>query len=214
MHLHTMWSGDATTTPDELAEAVAETAIDVLCITDHGTTNGAVELADRLGCAVVVGQEVRTGVGEIIGLFLRSRIPSGLPPADVCRAIRDQGGITYVPHPFDPMRACLREDVLLSLVGEGLVDAVEVLNAKTSLSHLNARAAALAAEHGLAAGAGSDAHVPAAVGAAYVEMAEFDLGDPAAFLAALRADDAVVVGHHYDAPREWRPRVIPSTRAT
>ncbi|MEY2569082.1 MAG: hypothetical protein QOE35_3611 [Actinomycetota bacterium] len=214
MHLHTMWSGDATTTPEELIEAVAETALDVLCITDHGTTNGAVELADRLGCRVVVGQEVRTGVGEIIGLFLSQRIPSGLPPAEVCQVIREQGGMVYVPHPFDPMRACLREDVLLALVDAGLVDAVEVLNAKTSLTHLNERAASLAAEHGLAAGAGSDAHVPSAVGAAYVEMAEFDVADPEGFLAALRSSDAAVVGHHYDAPREWRPRIVPSTRAT
>jgi predicted metal-dependent phosphoesterase TrpH len=214
MHLHTMWSGDATTTPVELAGAVSETGLDVLCITDHGTTNGAVELAERLGCRVVVGQEVRTGVGEIIGLFLAERVPAGLQPADVCRTIRDQGGIVYVPHPFDPMRACLREDVLLSIVAEGLVDAVEVLNAKTSLSHLNEKAAALAVEHDLAAGAGSDAHVPSAVGAAYVEMPDFDVHDAASFLAALRSDDAVVVGHHYDAPREWQPRIVPSTRAT
>lgn len=214
MHLHTMWSGDATTTPEELAEAVAETALDVLCITDHGTTNGAVELRDQLGCAVVVGQEMRTGVGEIIGLFLSARVPGGLKPDEVCRAIRDQGGVVYIPHPFDPMRACLREDVLLSLVDAGLVDAVEVRNAKTSLSHLNERAAALAAERGLAAGAGSDAHVPSALGAAYVEMPAFDAADPAAFLVALRSPSASVVGHHYDAPRAWRPRIVPSTRAT
>jgi predicted metal-dependent phosphoesterase TrpH len=214
MHLHTMWSGDATTTPDELAEAVTETAIDVLCITDHGTTNGAVELADRLGCRVVVGQEVRTGVGEIIGLFLTERVPSGLRPEEVCVAIATQGGLVYVPHPFDPMRACLREDVLLGLVADGLVDAIEVRNAKTSLEHLNERAARFATDNDLAAGAGSDAHEPTAVGAAYVEMPDFTDGDAPSFLAALRSSTAVVVGHHYDAPRVWRPRIVPSTKAT
>ncbi|MEY2475613.1 MAG: hypothetical protein QOG87_928, partial [Actinomycetota bacterium] len=101
MHLHTMWSGDATTTPEELATAVAESQIDVLCITDHGTTNGAVELADRLGCRVVVGQEVRTGVGEIIGLFLTERVPSGQRPEEVCTAITAPGGGVYNPQPFD-----------------------------------------------------------------------------------------------------------------
>src|SRR5688572_13571862 len=147
-----MWSGDATTTPDELAAAVAETGIDVLCITDHGTTAGALRLAasGELGCRVVVGQELRTGAGEIIGLFLTERLAFGLKPHEAARAIRDQGGLVYVPHPFDPMRQCLREDVLRDLLAQGLVDAVEVFNAKTSLASLQARAAALAAEHGVA----------------------------------------------------------------
>ena len=90
---------------------------------------------------------------------------------------------------------------------DGLLDAIEVFNAKTSLAHLNERAAAFAVERGLAAGAGSDAHVPDAIGAAFVEMPDFD--GPASFLAAL--GDGVVVGHHFDAPRPWRPRIVPST---
>jgi predicted metal-dependent phosphoesterase TrpH len=214
MHLHTMWSGDATTTPEELATAVAESGVDVLCITDHGTINGARQLqADgMLGCRVVVGQEVRTGFGEIIGLFLSERVPAGLKPEEVCVAIAAQGGLVYIPHPFDPMRACLREDVLLGLIGDGLVDAVEVRNAKTSLEHLNERAARLASDNDLVAGAGSDAHEPSAVGAAYMEMPDFTDGDAASFLAALR--QGVVVGHHYDAPRRWMPRIVPSTKST
>ncbi|HVF32149.1 MAG TPA: CehA/McbA family metallohydrolase [Acidimicrobiales bacterium] len=213
LHSHTMWSGDATTTPDELAEAVAESGIDVLCITDHGTINGAVELArsGALGCRVVVGEEVRTAAGELIGLFLTERLPFGLKPQDAVAAIRGQGGLVYVPHPFDPMRHCLAEDALEALAGSGGLDAVEAFNAKVSLDHLNRRAAEFATSHGLAAGAGSDAHVAAAVGAAYVEMPDFDDASPASFLRSLRAGR--VVGHHYDAPRPWRPRVVPSTKA-
>lgn len=211
MHLHTMWSGDATTTPDELRAAVAASALDVVCITDHGTINGARELAGELGCRVIVGEEVRTAAGELIGLFLRERLPFGMKPAEAASAIRDQGGLVYVPHPFDPMRHCMAEDALLALAADGSLDAVEALNAKVSLSSLNARAAAFASDHGLAAGAGSDAHEPSAVGAAYVEMPDFDDGDPASFLASLRAGRAV--GHHYDAPRQWTPRIVPSTRA-
>ena len=78
-HMHTMWSGDATTTPDELRDAVVATNLDVLCITDHGTVNGALALAEELPCRVVVGQEVRTWAGELIGLFLQERLPYGLP---------------------------------------------------------------------------------------------------------------------------------------
>ena len=211
MHMHTMWSGDATTTPDELREAVIESEIDVLCITDHGTINGAVEVAASLGCRVVVGEEVRTAAGEIIGLFLTERLPFGMRPAEAVDAIRSQGGVVYVPHPFDPMRHCMEEGALTELAETGALDAVEVLNAKVSLDHLNRRAAEFAAAHGLAAGAGSDAHVASAIGAAYVEMPDFDDASPASFLQSLQAGR--IVGHHYDAPRQWRPRVVPSTKA-
>jgi hypothetical protein len=211
MHMHTMWSGDATTTPDELREALEESRIDVLCVTDHGTTNGAFKLAGELGCRVIVGEEVRSGAGEIIGLFLTERLPLGLSAPDLVARIRAQGGIVYVPHPFDPMRHCMKEDALYALARDGGVDAIEVLNAKVSLSSINRRAAEFAAEFDLAAGAGSDAHEPSAIGAAYVEMPDFADGDPESFMASLRSGR--VVGHHYDAPRRWRPRIVPSTKA-
>jgi predicted metal-dependent phosphoesterase TrpH len=205
-----MWSGDSTTTPDELEEAVVESGLDVLCVTDHNATRGAEELAGRLPCRVIVGEELRTHAGEIIGLFLTERVPFGVSAEDAAHRIRDQGGLVYIPHPFDPMRRNLAEPALVELADAGLVDAVEVFNAKTSLAHLNERAAAFAADRGLAAGAGSDAHVPDALGAAYVEMPDFD--GPAEFLASLRR--AVVVGHHYDRHRTWRPRIVPSTSST
>jgi predicted metal-dependent phosphoesterase TrpH len=207
LHSHTMWSGDSTTTPDELARAVDETAIDVLCITDHNAVKGARELAPKLGCRVIVGEELRTHAGEIIGLFLVEHIPFGVDARTAAELIRSQGGVVYVPHPFDPMRRNLAESSLRDLTAAGLIDAIEVFNAKTTLSHLNERATAFAAEAGLPGGAGSDAHVPEAIGAAYVEMPDFD--GPREFLASLR--QGVVVGHHFDAPRVWRSRIVPST---
>ena len=207
LHSHTMWSGDSTTTPDEVVEAVAAAAIDVLCITDHNAIAGAVELAERLPCRVVVGEEMRTSHGELIGLFLSERVPMGAPPAETARIIRAQGGVVYVPHPFDPMRRNLAAEALEALVADGLVDAMEVLNAKTSLASLNRRAAEFASTHGVLAGAGSDAHVPDAIGAAYVEMPDFD--GPEEFLANL--PHGRIVGHHWDEPRAWTPRIVPST---
>jgi len=207
MHSHTMWSGDSTTTPDEVEQAVAESGIDVLCITDHHAVKGATQLASSLRCRVIVGEELKTHAGEIIGLFLRDHIPFGASPRAAAEAIRDQGGVVYVPHPFDPMRRHLSRSALDDLVGAGLVDAVEVINAKTSLRSLNDEAAAYAAERGLLAGAGSDAHVPDALGAAYVEMPDFD--GPTSFLASLA--EAVPVGHHWDEARPWKARIIPST---
>jgi predicted metal-dependent phosphoesterase TrpH len=207
MHSHTMWSGDSTTTPDEIARAVAEAGIDVLCITDHNAIKGAVDLVDRLSCRVIVGEELRTHAGEIIGLFLNERIPVGVQPDAAARAIRAQGGIVYIPHPFDPMRRNISESALDDLIEERLVDAIEVINAKTSLRSLNERAATITAAHDLAAGAGSDAHVPDAIGAAYVEMPDFD--GPDDFIAKLRLGRPV--GHYWDEPRPWSSRVLPGT---
>jgi len=112
----------------------------------------------------------------------------------------------YIPHPFDPMRRNMSEAALYELADADLIDAVEVLNAKTSLASLNRRAAEFAAEFGIVGGAGSDGHVPDALGAAYVEMADFDT--PLEFLASLASAD--VIGHHWDEPRPWTPRIVPS----
>jgi predicted metal-dependent phosphoesterase TrpH len=206
LHIHTMWSGDSTTTPDEFAAAVDASGIDVVCITDHNAIDGALALRDRLACRVIVGEELRTPAGEVIGLFLTERVPMGISHLEAARVIRDQGGVVYVPHPFDPMRRHLAESALYELAEADLIDAVEVLNAKTSLSSLNRRAAEFAAEYGIVGGAGSDGHVPDALGAAYVEMADFTT--PMEFLASLAT--AQVIGHHWDEPRPWTPRIVPS----
>lgn len=206
MHTHTMWSGDSTTTPDEFVASVTESGLDVVCITDHNDIAGAVELSGRLDCRVIVGEEMSTPAGEIIGLFLTERIPAGATHVEAAKAIRDQGGVVYIPHPFDPMRRNLSEVALHELADAGLIDAVEVLNSKTSLASLNHRAANFATERRIAAGAGSDAHVPDALGAAYVEMPDFD--DRDSFLDGLRV--GVVAGHHWDEPRPWSSRIVPS----
>jgi hypothetical protein len=207
MHSHTMWSGDSTTTPDEIVSAVLDTGIDVLCITDHHAVHGAQRLERELPCRVVVGEEVRTHSGELIGLFVNDRLPPGSSAVDVAQAIRSQGGIVYVPHPFDPMRRNISQAALDELVALGLIDVIEIINAKTSLSSLNRQAASYAVANGLATGAGSDAHVPLAIGAAVVDMPDFD--GAAGFLAALR--DGMVRGHHWDEARPWTARVVPST---
>jgi predicted metal-dependent phosphoesterase TrpH len=210
MHMHSMWSGDCTTTPDELAEAVARSGIDVLCVTDHNTIAGAQRFAasGELGCRVIVGEELRTGSGEIIGLFLSEHLPFGLSPVDAVTRIREQGGLVYIPHPFDPVRNCLKEDVLRGLAADGGIDAVEVFNAKTSLQSLNKKADDFAMEFGLLRGGGSDAHVPGAIGSAFAEVHDFT--DAATFRLALA--QAVVQGRHYDEPRPWQARIVPSTK--
>jgi len=201
-HLHTVASGDAVTTLDQLSERVTRAGIDVVCITDHNVTSAAVATAvGGIGARVIVGEEIRTQDGDVIGLFLAERIPYVLPVAEVVGRIREQGGLVYLPHPFDPLRSSLGATAA-RLCADGMADIIEVFNAKISDQALNARAAALAARWGLPGGAGSDAHDPPGIGAAYLEMPDFD--GPAGFLASLR--QARVVGEYRDhAPRYVRP---------
>ena len=196
-HLHTVASGDAVTTLDQLAERVAQNRIDVVCITDHNETVAALAAARQdIGARVIVGEEIRTPDGDVIGLFLVERIPYVLPLAEVTGRIRAQGGLVYVPHPFDRERSSLGA-VLPGLCARGEVDAIEVFNAKIADQAINDRAAEIAARFGVPGAAGSDAHDPEGIGAAYLEMPDFD--GPPSFLAALAG--ARVVG-------EFRPHAL------
>jgi predicted metal-dependent phosphoesterase TrpH len=196
-HLHTAASGDAVTTIDQLADRVRQLELDVVCITDHNVINAAVAAAERdIGARVVIGEEIRTPDGDVIGLFLSERIPYVLPLAEVVSLIRGQGGLVYVPHPFDPGRSSLG-DAASRLCADGLADVVEVFNAKIEDQSRNYQAAQLAEKYSLPAAAGSDAHDPDGIGAAYLEMPDFD--GPESFLASL--GEAVITG-------EYRPHAI------
>jgi predicted metal-dependent phosphoesterase TrpH len=201
-HLHTFASGDAWTTLDQLAERVAQCRLDVVCITDHNVTSAAVEAARRgIGARVIVGEEIRTPSGDVIGLFLAERIPYVLPLTEVAGRIRAQGGLVYAPHPFDPGRSSLGA-ALEPLCSAGLVDVVEIFNAKVADPARNQRAAQVANAFGLPGAAGSDAHDPAGIGAAYQELPDFD--GPASFLTSLAR--ATIAGEYRDhAPRYARP---------
>jgi len=197
-HLHTVASGDSVLTLDQLAEQARQACLDVVCVTDHNVTSAAVAAAERdLGVRIVVGEEIRTPNGDVIGLFLTERIPYVLPLAEVISRIRAQGGLVYVPHPFDPVRSSLGS-VLPGMCADGAADIIEVFNAKIADQKLNERAASLAETFSLPGGVGSDAHDAPGVGAAYLEMPDFD--GPASFLAGLA--DARVAGEFRDhAPR-------------
>jgi len=182
-HLHTVESGDAVTTIDEIAEQVQRHQLDVICITDHNVTSAAVAAAQRgIGARVIIGEEVRTQHGDLIGLFLTQRIPYVLPIAEVTSMIRAQGGLVYLPHPFDLGRSSLGVTAE-KLCQDGIADVIEVFNAKIEDQAANELAAELAARYGLPGGAGSDAHDPDGIGAAYLEMPDFD--GPASFLTSM-----------------------------
>ena len=183
LHVHTYRSPDALARPDDILRWARRRDIDMVAITDHDTITGALEMQRRWPEFVIVGEEIKTSRGEIIGLFLKEEIPARLPPAETIRRIRDQGGLVYVPHPTDRMRgSALAPDALLDIVED--VDILEVFNARVAFAADNRLAEEFALTHGLARGAGSDAHYPTEVGRAYVEMPAFQT--PPNFMGAIR----------------------------
>lgn len=153
-----------------------------MAITDHGTIEGAIRVKEIAPFPVIVGEEVLSTAGEIIGYFLTENIPSGLTPSQVMTRIREQGGLVCLPHPFDGLgRNPLDGDERRKLLDS--IDIIEVFNAR-SLRNNSGRAADFAAEHGLLQSAGSDAHSAVEVGNAYVEMPGFN--SPEEFREALR----------------------------
>jgi predicted metal-dependent phosphoesterase TrpH len=186
LHLHTNASRDCLTDPTRVVEAARRRGLDGVAVTDHDSASSwDAVIGAANGLTVIRGEEIFTSEGEIIGLFLSREIPRGLAPVETAEAIREQGGVVIVPHPFDRVRkGPLTRAPLDELVDAGLVDAIEVFNARTAFAADNAAAAAYAEAHGLPAVAGSDAHTAAEVGAAYTELPVFS--DAATFLASLR----------------------------
>ena len=172
MHLHTRRSFDCRTRPADLLAAAGRKGIDRLVVTDHNEIRGALELREMAPERVLVGEEVKTREGfDLIGILLEELIPKGTPARETCERIRAQGGVVYVPHPFDGMRpggAAFLDAIV------DLVDVVEVHNARCIFPSANRRAEAWAREQGKLAGAGSDAHTLLEVGAGYVEVPPFE----------------------------------------
>ena len=182
-HVHTYHSSDSRMTPVEIVRAVVRQGLGGLAITDHNSIAGALEVREIAPFVVIVGEEINTAEGEIIGLFLQHAIPPGLSPEETIAAIRQQNGVVYVPHPLDSFRrSALRRSALERLIGQ--IDALEVFNARNLLPWDNEHARQLALTRGLAMGAGSDAHTAGEIGNGWVEVEPFT--DARSFLTALR----------------------------
>lgn len=184
LHLHTHFSSDCRTPVPDLIRTCQDRGIDAIAITDHNTTAGVEEVRRSAPFPVIVGEEIRTRRGEVIGLFLREAIPKGLGLRETVDRIHQQGGIVGAPHPFDRVRrSALGADALQEILDE--LDYVEAFNARCLLPSDNARARALCVERGLPMSAGSDAHTLGEIGRAYAELDPFE--GPEEFLARLRA---------------------------
>ncbi len=188
MHCHTRLSKDSLNDPRRLVETAASRGIGALCVTDHNGLKNALTLSQMsdLPIKVIPSEEVKSSEGEIIGYFLSELVPKGLTPEETVKRIKGQGGLVCVPHPFDTMRTAsrLQTSTLDRLVQNGLVDILEVFNARSINPEDNRRALEYAKAHNLAMSAGSDAHTLMEVGRAYMEVPPFSTADE--FLVALK----------------------------
>ena len=173
-HIHTHHSKDCAMPVADILERAREVGLDVVAITDHDSAEGGLEareLADRYGVRVIVGEEVKTSEGEVIGLFLERTIPGGMTFAETIAAIREQRGIVYVPHPFDRLHTVPSPAVLRANVAD--IDVVEVFNSRLAFPRFNELAEKFAQRYRLPAAGGSDAHVLPGIGTAMCGMDDF-----------------------------------------
>jgi predicted metal-dependent phosphoesterase TrpH/glycosyltransferase involved in cell wall biosynthesis len=191
LHMHTNHSPDCATPADTLLAAARDAGLGAIAVTDHNEVSGAHEArakAEQYGVKVIVAEEVKTAdQGEVIALFIEDKIPRGMTLQETIAAIRDQGGLVYVPHPFDRMHSVPDYEHLLDVVED--IDAIEVFNPRVAFSSFNEEAERFAAKYRIVAGAGSDSHVAAGLGSVKIRMRDFD--GPEEFLESLRDADIV-----------------------
>jgi len=209
MHTHCEFSPDSRTPVAVQALAIQAAGLDVVCATDHNTIDGALRLRElATGFRVIIGEEVSTRDGEIIGLFLEQAVPRGLSAEETIARIHDQGGLVSVPHPFSHNRIYhLRRDALERVWPT--IDAIEIFNAREAIASDNRRAAVFAREHDIPGAAGSDAHRPWELGGAYLECDDFAGRDD--FIASVRGGrvEGRLAGHsihfwtRYDKLVKW-----------
>jgi predicted metal-dependent phosphoesterase TrpH len=190
LHMHTDHSPDCATPVEVLLETARDRGLGAIAITDHNEVSGALEarrIAEGMDdLKVIVAEEVKTAEqGEVIGLFLEEKIPRGMTMAETIAAIRAQGGLVYVPHPFDRFHSVPDYEHLLDIIEE--IDVLEVFNPRVALTAFNEEAERFASKYRIVSGAGSDSHVAQGLGSVRVRIHDFD--GPEEFLEAMRDAD-------------------------
>ena len=190
LHMHTDHSHDCAVPVPALLDHAESIGLGAIAITDHNVFSGAreaVELARGRDLIVIPGEEVKTDAGEVIGLFLDEEIPRGMSMGETIAAIREQGGVVYLPHPFDRLHTIPDATTLHRHLAE--IDVFEVFNARLLFEAMNDEALRFARKYNLTMGAGSDAHVLQGVGTGLVRLRAFET--PEEFLISLRNAEVV-----------------------
>jgi predicted metal-dependent phosphoesterase TrpH len=187
LHLHSNFSHDSQSSLQALIERSRECGLDRIALTDHNTVKGALELAQMAPELAIVGEEVKTREGEVIGLFITGQLAPQLMPEEVMDLIHLMGGLTYLPHPLDRRRANFRPERVIEMAQR--VDIIETYNPWCDAA-ANAAAARLAADLGKVVATGSDAHGIQELGRSWMEIEDYK--GPADFLEKLRSARHIV----------------------
>lgn len=168
LHTHSVASKDGSLTTADYKRMLDTGKLDCIAVTDHNTITFAKELREKLGHQIIVGEEITTREGEIIGLYLNEAIKPGMSAVDTVAAIKSQGGLVYIPHPFETIRQGVKNEVLDQIhLG---VDIVEVRNGRAVFQNTSKQSESWAVAHNRPRAASSDAHGWHGWGRTYTEV--------------------------------------------
>ena len=192
LHVHTRYSHDSAAPVSSVLQRCRDSGLGLVAVTDHDNIRGGLEAREAAaGFPVIVGEEIKSSRGHILGLFLEEPVPAGLSPLETARRVKEQGGLVGIPHPFDRIRpSALGAGALREIVP--WVDFLEGYNAHTFLSRDNDRGVYFAADHSLPVVACSDSHSALELGRTYTEVPAIELeATPEGLMRAVRAGDCV-----------------------
>lgn len=155
LHTHSVASPDGGISAKQYIDFIESKKLNYVAITDHGRIDFALELNSLLGDRIIVGQEVKTNSGDIIGLYLKKPIKEKQTLKHAIAEIKAQNGLVYVPHPFEKVRSGISEEDLLAVLED--LDIIETINGR-ALFGASSKAIKFAKRHELIASASSDAH--------------------------------------------------------
>jgi predicted metal-dependent phosphoesterase TrpH len=172
LHIHSKFSMDCQTSLEKIIKRCQELKINCIAIADHGTAEGGLAMQKIAPFKVIVAEEILTTEGEIMGMFLKETIPSGITPREAIKRIREQDALVNIPHPFETIRGSALKDKVIDEIADE-IDLVEVLNSRSPFPANSNKARDFALAHNIPGGAGSDAHTIYEIGNAYIEIPDF-----------------------------------------
>jgi predicted metal-dependent phosphoesterase TrpH len=190
LHVHSYRSNDSCSTPSAIVSRCLKTGINCLAITDHNTIEGALEIQRIAPFTVIIGEEIKSSGGDIIGLFLNEVIPAGLTPLETAKAIKTQSGLVMAPHPFDRVRSSAMgikgfHEIITHL------DLIETFNGRNWFNSSDIKATELSIKYKLGTVTVTDSHSTLELGRSYNLMPQFD-GTASGLLASLTSSKAIM----------------------
>lgn len=170
LHTHSIASPDGGISAEQYKHILSTGTLDTVAVTDHNTAEFALQLQQQLGDKIIVGEEIMTSHGEIIGLYITETIPGGLSPQETIERIKSQGGLVYIPHPFETIRSGLAPHTLEEIASD--IDIIEICNGRAFLQNRSSQTVVWARLNHVIGAASSDAHGSRGVGKTYSSLAE------------------------------------------